>query len=61
VLIAHREHASVDAPLPTLNGQVPSKGELAASDAPPPRAGDGEGRRRTKRNAKGNDRRKRKS
>ena len=49
VLIAHREHASVDAQLPTLNGQVGSKGDLAAKDVPrPPRTGDD----RTKRNAK---------
>jgi cell division protease FtsH len=60
VLIAHREHAAVDAPLPTLNGQVAPKGELAASDAPPP-PGTGDGERRAKRNAKGTARRKRKS
>ena len=42
VLIAHREHAEVDVPLPTLNGQVGSKGDLAAKDVPrPPRTGDG--------------------
>jgi cell division protease FtsH len=62
VLIAHREHASVDAPLPTLNGQVAPRGERAASDAPPPPStGDGDSERRPKRNAKGTARRKRKS
>jgi cell division protease FtsH len=62
VLIAHREHASVDAPLPTLNGQVAPRGERAASDAPPPPStGDGDSDRRPKRSAKGTARRKRKS
>jgi cell division protease FtsH len=49
VLIAHREHASVDAQLPTVNGQAGSKADLAATDVPrPPRTPDG----RTKRNPK---------
>jgi ATP-dependent Zn protease len=52
VLIAHQRHAPVDVPLPTLNGQAQSTGELAAADAPapptgPPRVSDGR-----KRNAK---------
>jgi cell division protease FtsH len=57
VLIAHREHASVDAQLPTLNGQVGSKGELAAKDAPrPPRTGDGRAKRAPKPKPKSRDR-----
>ena len=56
VLIAHREHASVDAQLPTLNGQVGSKGELAAKDAPrPPRTGDGRAKRAPKPKPKARD------
>ena len=52
VLIAHREHASVDAQLPTVNGQVGSKGDLAAKDVPrPPRTPDG----RTKRKPRSRD------
>jgi cell division protease FtsH len=56
VLIAHREHASVDAQLPTLNGQVGSKGELAAKDVPrPPRTGDGRTKRTPKRKPRSRD------
>jgi hypothetical protein len=57
VLIAHREHASVDAPLPTLNGQR-ALGARAAADAPTPPKADGG---RPKRTTKTNDKRKRKS
>jgi cell division protease FtsH len=57
VLIAHREHASVDAQLPTLNGQVGSKGDLAAKDAPrPPHTGDGRAKRAPKPKPKSRDR-----
>jgi hypothetical protein len=57
VLIAHREHASVDAPLPTLNGQR-ALGARAAADAPTPPKTDGG---RPKRNTRANDKRKRKA
>jgi cell division protease FtsH len=56
VLIAHREHAEVDVPLPTLNGQVEPKGDLAAKDAPrPPRTGDGRTKRTPKRKPRSRD------
>jgi cell division protease FtsH len=56
VLIAHREHASVDAQLPTVNGQVGSKGELAAKDVPrPPRTGDGRAKRAPRRKSRSRD------
>ena len=57
VLIAHREHASVDAQLPTVNGQVGSKGDLAAKDVPrPPRTPDGGTKRAPKRKPRSRDR-----
>ena len=57
VLIAHREHAAVDAQLPTVNGQVGSKGDLAAKDLPrPPRTGDGRTKRTPKRKPRSRDR-----
>jgi cell division protease FtsH len=57
VLIAHREHASVDAQLPTVNGQVGSKGDLAAKDVPrPPRTPDGGTKRAPKRKPWSRDR-----
>jgi ATP-dependent Zn protease len=56
VLIAHREHAEVDLPLPTLNGQVGSAGDLAAKDVPrPPRSGDGRTRQAPPRKPKAPD------
>jgi cell division protease FtsH len=56
VLIAHREHASVDAQLPTVNGQVGSKGDLAAKDVPrPPRTPDGRTKRTPKRKPRSRD------
>jgi cell division protease FtsH len=57
VLIAHREHASVDAQLPTVNGKVGSKADLAATDAPrPPRTPDGRTKRTPKRKPRPRDR-----
>jgi cell division protease FtsH len=57
VLIAHREHAEVDVPLPTVNGQVGSKGDLAAKGVPrPPRTGDGRTKRTPKRKPRSRDR-----
>jgi ATP-dependent Zn protease len=53
VLIAHKEHAAVDVPLPKLNGQ--SAGELVAADRPAPTGpppGPGRDGRRAKANAK---------
>jgi len=35
-LIAHQQHAAVEMPLPTLNGQRQSAGELVAADTPAP-------------------------
>jgi cell division protease FtsH len=56
VLVAHREHAEVDVPLPTLNGQVGSTGDLAAKDVPrPPRTGDGRTKRTPKRKPRSRD------
>jgi hypothetical protein len=50
VLVAHKEHAAVEVSLPALNGQVGSKGDLAAKDVPrPPRTGDGRNKRAPKR------------
>jgi cell division protease FtsH len=57
VLIAHREHAEVDVPLPTVDGQVGSKGDLAAKGVPrPPRTGDGRTKRTPKRKPRSRDR-----
>jgi cell division protease FtsH len=57
VLIAHQQHAAVEVPLPTLNGQVQPTGDLVAADTPaPPDPGRADGRR-----SKANARRKRKT
>src|SRR5215218_1490709 len=60
VLVAHKEHAAVEVPLPRLNGQSASPGERAAADEPaptgPPRPVRGDGRR-----SRGNNRRKKKT
>ncbi|MFL6243529.1 MAG: ATPase, partial [Acidimicrobiia bacterium] len=57
VLIAHRAHAEVDVPLPTVNGQVGSTGDLAAKDVPrPPRTPDGRTKRAPKRKRRSEDR-----
>jgi cell division protease FtsH len=48
VLLAHKQHAAVDVPLPRLNGQTAGPGELVAADrpaGPPPGPGRGDGRR----------------
>jgi cell division protease FtsH len=49
VLIAHKEHAAVEVPLPTLNGQTSSPAELVAAEkpptGPPPGPGRSDGRR----------------
>jgi cell division protease FtsH len=43
VVVAHQQHSSVDVPMPTLNGQRGSPGELAAAESPAPsQADDGE-------------------
>jgi cell division protease FtsH len=54
VVIAHKEHASVDVPMPTLNGQRTPTGELVAKTQKPRRSGDG----RSGRNPKSSERRK---
>ena len=61
VLIAHKEHAAVEVPLPTLNGQTSSPAELVAAEkpaptGPPPGPGRSDGRR-----SPGNSRRKKKT
>ncbi len=61
VLIAHKEHAAVEVPLPTLNGQTASPAGLVAAEepaptGPPPGPGRGDGRR-----SRGNSRRKKKT
>src|SRR5207247_9217133 len=61
VLIAHKEHAAVEVPLPTLNGQTASPPGLVAAEepaptGPPPGPGRGDGRR-----SRGNSRRRKKT
>jgi cell division protease FtsH len=58
VLIAHQQHAAVEVPLPTLNGQVQPRGDLVAADTPAPPA---PGRVADGRRSKATTRRKRKS
>ncbi len=54
VLIAHKEHAAVDVPMPTLNGQRTPTGELVAKTQKRRRGGDG----RSGRSPKASERRK---
>jgi cell division protease FtsH len=60
VLIAHKEHAAVEVPLPALNGQTSSPADLVAADKPPTGPPPGPGRADGRRSG-GNNRRKKKA
>ena len=61
VLIAHKEHAAVEVPLPTLNGQTSSPAGLAAAEKPPPTGPPPGPGRADSRRSRGNSRRKKKT